>query len=261
MEIPSNKSIALLIGAGAIKNGWNPILNALQPSYFQRQISIEAANSHLARLVYLLRWAHTTKTNEDDYGLSDYLSLLEFTKLSICREIKKAQENFEITVQDQFIDIINKIILSNFKRLMIVSTNWDTVFEDSLNNLPLIQHLFESKLIALHLHGVYLDPKTLYLPTEVCAEPYRAKDEENILGALHLAIIDQIAKAETLIIYGLSVSPLDAELIQTLAVGLDNPNIELIIIIDPNYKIVIDRINILLPYPNKIIVKGYDPTI
>lgn len=259
MKIPSNKSVAILFGAGAVKNGWLPIIRAIQPSYFKKQISIDAANSYLARLIYLLRWSYAPKDDTGDYGLEDYQKILKNTKEQICTEIAMSSKQGEIKVQDEFYSIINEIILSNFRHIMMVSTNWDTVFEDAVNSMPIIQSAFDEKLIAAHIHGIYLDPTTLYLPTEVCEEPFRSKGEEHILGSLHLKIMEQITRAEIIIFYGLSLSPLDAELTQILSVGLDNPNLKLIIIIDPNHAVVADKINILLKYPSNVTVTGYSP--
>ena len=56
MNIDKNQSIALFVGAGAVKNAWSPIIKAVQPDYFKESLSADAATSGLARLVYNLRW-------------------------------------------------------------------------------------------------------------------------------------------------------------------------------------------------------------
>lgn len=61
-------------------------------------------------------------------------------------------------------------------------------------------------------------------------------------------------------IYGLSLSPLDAELTQVLTVGLKNSNCKQIIIIDPNSKKVADRLHLsLIQFNKKIPIYGYHP--
>lgn len=144
---------------------------------------------------------------------------------------------------------------------MIVSTNWDTVVEDAVNIVSKIKDMFGNrKLFAAHVHGVYSDPKIIYLPTEMIEEPYRTNDERQFLGNMHSAVMRATSIAQTIIFYGLSISPLDAELTQIVGTCVDNDNVQSIKIIDPCHKIVAERINLLLRYPTKKTVHGYDPS-
>jgi hypothetical protein len=52
--------------------------------------------------------------------------------------------------------------------------------------------------------------------------------------------------ANTLVLYGLSLSPLDAELSLWLSMGLDNSKVNRIYVVDPHYATVISRLRILL---------------
>ena len=254
MNINKNQSIALFVGAGAVKNAWRPIINAVQPPYFKEELTTEGANSGLARLVYMLRWF----SNNPGDGLDKCKQILESAKLRICEEIKTAQQKNEIFIRDEFSKIINQIIISDCNRLMIVSTNWDTIVEDAVNSTPAIQSRF-NKIFAAHIHGVYLDSQNIYLPTEVVEEPYRADNERKFLGGMHAAVMQAMTFAQTIFIYGLSISPLDAELTQIIAACCDHPNIKAIKIVDPNHKAVAEKINLLIKYPTKITVEGYDP--
>lgn len=256
MNIDKNQSITLFVGAGAVKNAWNPIIKAMQPDYFKQSLSADGATCGLSRLVYNLRWF----SNNPGDALEKCKKILENTKKSICEEIKIAQEKNEISVRDEFWNIMEQITLSDCQRLMIVSTNWDTVVEDSINTIPKIKEMFGNrKLFAAHLHGVYLDPNTVYLPTEMVEEPYRTNDERQILGAMHASVMQATVIAQTIIFYGLSISPLDAELTQIIGACINNDNIQSIKIIDPCHKTVAERINLLLQYPTKKAVHGYDP--
>jgi hypothetical protein len=256
MNIDKNQSITLFVGAGAVKNAWAPIIKAMQPEYFKQRLSVDGATSGLSRLVYNLRWF----SNNPGDALDKCRKILENTKVGICEEIKIAQEKDEISVRDEFWNIIEQITLSDCKRLMIVSTNWDTVVEDAINTIPKIKEMFGNrKLFAAHLHGVYLDPTTIYLPTEMVEEPYRTDHERQILGSIHAAVMQATVIAQTIIFYGLSISPLDAELTQIVGACMNNDNIQSIKIMDPSHKIVAERINLLLQYPTKKTVHGYDP--
>lgn len=259
MNIPQNQTLALFIGAGAVKNSWTPVLRAIQPQYLKRQISPEVANGALARLIYLLRWSSSFGEDKDKYGFQDYKAILDSTKEQIAKEIVVSIEKKEITIQDEFNTIITNIVSKKFEKLMIVSTNWDTVFEDSFNELPIIKQIFEKKIMAVHLHGIYSDPTTLYLPTEVVDEPYRSKEEESILGKMFITVMDEIEKANIIILYGLSLSPLDAELTQLLSTTINNDNLKSVIIIDPEHRKVADKICLLLAYPFQVSIYGYDP--
>lgn len=259
MEIPKNKSLAVLIGAGAIKNSWLPIQKAIISSDPISSISSDAVNCYFARLIYLLRWSSTVKTEENDYGFQTFLSILNTIKNSIYNELKTSQERSEITTQDQFNEIVAEIIASEFSQLMLVSTNWDTVFEDALIKTEIINRLVAGKVFAVHIHGIYNDPKTIYLPTEVCQEPYRSNEEMMNLRKLNYLTMQQINQAEVLLIYGLSLSPLDAELIQILSAGLHKSSLQLVIIVDLNTSLVKERLINLLEYPNNIRIVEYSP--
>ena len=254
MNISKNQSIALFVGTGAVKNAWRPIIKAVQPPYFQEELTAEGAYSALARLVYMLRWS----SNNPNDGLDKCKEILESVKIRICEEIKTAQQNNEIVIRDEFSKILNLIIKSVCTRLMIISTNWDTIVEDAVNSTPTIQSRF-NKIFAAHIHGVYLDPKNIYLPTEIVEEPYRTDNERKFLGGMHAAVMQAMTFAQTIIIYGLSIAPLDAELTQIIAACCDHPNIEAIKIVDPNHKIVAEKINLLIKHPTKITVEGYGP--
>jgi hypothetical protein len=255
MNIIKHQSIALFVGAGAVKNAWKPIIRAVQPPYFLDELTSEGANSGLARLVYNLRWF----SNNPGEGLDKCKQILETAKLRISEEIKSALLRNEIMIRDEFSKIVDQILKSDCNRLMIVSTNWDTIVEDAVNSNTTIQRLF-GKIYAAHIHGVYLDPKNIYLPTEIVEEFYRTEEERRFLGGMHAAVLQAMTAAQVIIIYGLSISPLDAELTQIISASCYLPNIKAIKIVDPNHKAVAEKINLLITYPSEITVEGYVPS-
>jgi hypothetical protein len=58
------------------------------------------------------------------------------------------------------------------------------------------------------------------------------------------------------ILYGISIDPLDAELAQTLASGWSNPNLEEILIVDPNHCLIAHRVNLLIDRRRDVRVIG-----
>src|SRR5215472_6900473 len=87
----TQKRSAIIAGAGAIAGAWAPVLKALQ-SYYDFPLTIDGANSFLARVVYLLRWYALM---DNDFGRTQLKRHLEFTneiKSSIARELRSAQE-------------------------------------------------------------------------------------------------------------------------------------------------------------------------
>jgi hypothetical protein len=118
MTIDKKQSVALFVGAGAVKNAWRPIIKAVQPPYFKEQLSADGANCGLARLVYNSRWF----SNNPGSGLDKCKQILESAKSRICEEIKIAQQNKEIEIRDEFSNLLDQIIQSDCTRLMIIST-------------------------------------------------------------------------------------------------------------------------------------------
>ena len=257
MNIEKGQSVALIVGAGAVQNAWKPIIKALQPSYFESKLTINGATSVLTRLVYVLRWFSDSQS-EDAFKKSK--QLFKSVKEKICEEIKISQQTGELAVWKEFYNLINQIIVSDFKQFMVISTNWDTVIEDAING-TVISHLVGNKKIeAIHIHGEYLEPQNIYLPSESTEEPYRTENERQYFVKKHVITLRALERAHTIILYGLSISPLDAELSQILGACLERDNIKRVIIVDLFPEEVAERVNLLLKYPTNMLVHGYQPS-
>jgi hypothetical protein len=244
----------LIVGSGAVQNSWQPIVRALQP-YHHFPATPESVNLSLARIVYLLRWYSSTKNQEE---LAAMKRLLADVRHRICEQLTEAQQHGELAVRKEFGTIVNGFILSRSTRMMLVNTNWDTAVDDALER-HLRQH-YDGRLNPVHIHGSVKSENTLYLPTEVVREPYRSADEDNVLGTLHGAVMHALEDARWVVLYGISLSPLDAELVQTLAAGFSNPKLEQIDLIVPDHALVSQRVNVLLDPRHRVRVFGYDPS-
>jgi len=257
MNIEKKQSVALIVGAGAVQNAWEPIIKALQPLHFKSKLTINGATSILTRLVYVLRFFSDSKS--DDVFITSK-QLFKTAKEKICEEIQFSQQNGELTVRKEFYSLLNQIIISNFKQFMVVSTNWDTVIEDAINGTAIHNIVGNRKIEAIHIHGEYKEPQNIYLPSESTEEPYRTEEEKQYFGEKHLITLRALERTHTIILYGLSISPLDAELSQVLGTCLVRKNIKRVIIVDLFPEVVAERVNLLLSYSTKILIHGYHPS-
>jgi hypothetical protein len=256
MPPSKNKICGIVVGAGAVKSAWAPVLRALQ-QYHDFPLTADGANSFLSRLVYLLRWWSAVDTDHGKHEREKLVAALKEIRESIAKELKAAEEKKELVVRDEFANIINRFVIPYCNKFMLVTTNWDKVVGSALD-----AHMNKNFVCAvrpLHIHGNFDNPDTLYLPTEMAKEPYRSAQEEQHLGKMHGAIWRGLEGAHRVIVYGLSISPLDAELGQTLAAGWSNQNLKEILVISPNHEEVAHRVNLLLDRRRDVVVKGYAP--
>ena len=107
------------------------------------------------------------------------------------------------------------------------------------------------RLETFHLHGSVLNPKTLYLPSEIAKEPYRSKEDSLQLLKNHSSVLHAVSECNRTILYGISLDPLDAELSQILSLGWDSMNTKEIVVINPDYKKVTKRVKLLLNDENR----------
>lgn len=229
---------AILFGTGAVEYSWNPILKAVTPfckwPKAKPEATIDAANSFFALIVYLLRMAAKTPSKKD---LDKLLEAYKKFKLSMCKEISCSMKANEILIRTEFIEMM-KLLKKYSTEYRAFTTNWDTV----------IDGIFENDVI--HLHGIFSDPNALYFPTEIIDEPYRSSEEcENYLVSHGIALAS-LAEADSLVIYGLSLSPLDAELSTLLIECLNGKNIRYIFIVDPDHDNVLKRMQFYIQTPN-----------
>ena len=224
---------AIICGTGAVEHSWIPILNVVRPFCKFHPPTIDSANSFFATIVYHLRTA--AQINDED-ALKTLLSFYSEVKASLSKEIGNSLAKSEITIRGEFIELTQ--LISRFaSSYYSVTTNWDTAIDE----------LFEE---TTHLHGVYSNPNALYLPTETIREPYRPDDEHDLFIDSHIAVGKAMIEAESLFIFGLAYSPLDAELSAVFSECFNGPCIQNIIVIDPDYDAVIKRLQFTFRAPN-----------
>lgn len=248
----------LVVGAGAVEGAWEPVLKALRP-YIDIPLTPDGANAFLARLVYLLRWFSADPSEYGRKQLQQYKKILVRVRSDIAKALQKAEDRGQLRVRPEFEDVIFKRVRPLHSKLILVTTNWDGVVGSALTKLLSNQ---DCRFICRpqHIHGCAKTPNLMYLPTEMTKEPYRSSGEERRIGGLHSAIWQAMELSQRSIVYGLSLSPLDAELAQTLACGWSTPLIEEIEIIAPDHDVISHRVNLLTDPRKHVKVHGYHPS-
>ncbi len=261
MQSIKKRSVALFVGAGAVENAWVPVSRALQ-QYYKPKMDADGCNMSLSQLVFNLRFFSNRKHREpyQEEHLAALKEQLIVFRNSISYELMISQEKNEILARPELFEILEKYAIYNNKKFMFVSTNWDTVIDNAI--LAFCHKKFPNKeinLFPLHVHGSIYSTDHLYFPTEVTHEPYRADTEIETLSTINASIMQGLELCERVIIYGLSLSPLDAELGMILTAGLDNKKLKEVLIIDPMHELIAKRVNVLLTHKTKVIVKGCCP--
>jgi hypothetical protein len=253
-------TVALIVGAGAVANSWAPVIRAIESEY-DFSLTADGATSAMARWVYLMRWYALSPNADAKKHLASAKGIVGRVAERIKAELLAAQRAGELSTRPEFPDITDRLVRHRGDRFFVLSTNWDTVVEDSLS-ARLSTPVRRVSIEALHVHGSARAGEPLYLPTEVTKEPYRSRAEENTIGGLHGSMMTALEGARWVVVYGLSLSPLDAELCQALAAGWSNPIIEGIDVVVPAHDlaVVAHRVNLLLDPRRRVRVTGFDPT-
>lgn len=121
----------------------------------------------------------------------------------------------------------------------VATTNWDLLFEPYFSKGQINQ--------IIYVHGNVKYPDTLYLPTESIVEPYRPYTAESRLhGAIAGKLMSILQDTNQLVIYGLSLSPLDVELGLVIRDGFANTVLpDKVVVIDCNPHLVVERLQYL----------------
>jgi sugar-specific transcriptional regulator TrmB len=253
------KRIALIVGAGAVENAWQPIIKTIK-KITNFETDADGANCIFARYVYLLRFYSSIKHPKSIENLIEFNKFVNTVKNEICIELHNAEIRGEIKIRKEFKSILNKFVTSEINQSILISTNWDSVVDNEINKILQSNHpKTESDIECFHIHGSIKSADQLYLPSEMTIENYRTEKEQSRIGSDHRSLIELLEKSNCTILYGLSLDPLDVELYQTLASGWASPESKEIIIINPNHSLVAKRVKLLMDERYKINIIGYNP--
>ena len=206
-----------LMGAGAVANSWVPVIQALREFSPQQEVRTgDQANFVLANWVYHLRSGAVRLKMDDatdeDRQIVHRLGLRDRRlRQEIAAHIRVAAEQDFYRLRRAAVPLLHDPRWGVHR--FFVTTNWDHALETELG--------FRSESVV-HIHGDVESPNTLYLPTETADEPYSKAEENARIAALTRSAVQVIQGAKQVCIYGLSLSPLDAELGIVLTVGLES---------------------------------------
>lgn len=257
----NQKKVVLIVGAGAVENAWLPIYKSFQNVFESSIDGADSANFQFTRLVYLLRFYSASKfADSTKDALESAKRKVTELKHEIVKQLNLAQQNQELKVRSHFEALLINFIFKDENEFAVISTNWDTVVGEAINQFA--KKVEHGKTInILHLHGSIEKPNSLYLPSEITSENYRSVEEDNEHGVNQAILLSILKKVNQMILYGISLDPLDAELNQTIFVSLKNENLQEIVIINPDHKKVFNRVQLLLQETNRNIkISCYNPS-
>jgi len=228
--MPQKECIALLIGTGSVENAWNPVIKAFK-DVMNIQVTPDGANFLFANSIYLLRVYSTI-------GHPDAPKLLEISKRNmyllkkaIAKNLHRAHVRKEIKVRPALKKILQRHVIAKEKSFSVITTNWDKTVDEIVSEEMKVIGINSSNPV-FHIHGDVSDFENLYLPSEITEETFRTKTESFRIGLKHSAAGHALEKSNHLIIYGLSLDPLDAELAMTLTSAFNSKNLKEVTIIN-----------------------------
>lgn len=255
----SNKNkIAILAGAGAVENAWEPILNCFR-AINGNETDADSVNFLLAKSICALRLY--SKSSKGTIQLKEEQELVKLTKKVIGDALKLAQYEGILKPRKEFRTILDKFVLANPNNLFgFVSTNWDTVIDAEADRWVKEKYIHIESAKVFHIHGSIEAHEDLYLPSETSMENYRSDEENYKVGYNHFATYQFMSEANVIILYGISLDPLDAELSLLLnGVLKQSKTLKEVIIINPKYSLVRKRVRILLFPRIDIVIRCFIP--
>ena len=253
-----NNKIAMQVGAGAVENAWEPVLNCFKEINGDETDS-DTANFLFAKSICAMRLY--SKSPKGAKQLQEEQETVSMIKDIICDSLKLAQKKGVLKPRKEFTALLDKFVLSNPNNLFgFVSTNWDTVIDTEADRWVKEKYLDIESAKVFHIHGSIEEHEHIYLPSETSVENYRSDDENDKIGYAHFATYELLKEANVIILYGLSLDPLDAELSLLLnGTFASSKTLREVIIVNPNYKVVRKRVKILLFRRTGIAVRCFEP--
>lgn len=208
-----------LFGSGAVEeDAWKPIIAAIQEH--QPQAAVQdgpQANHYLTWWVYgqRLRALRTKKgglsaeTKAQQKQLKDADRQL---RRKIAEHLSRATTERTYRLRRRFLEVVEHSRWRGSAGVLYLTTNWDNLLE--------VTKGLSSKSVV-HIHGDVTAPDCIYLPSETSHEAHRSRETNVRIGLLTGTAWQVIRDTRQLCIYGLSLSPLDAELSWIVQVGVE----------------------------------------
>lgn len=259
MNYPSNTAqtarfpkTALFVGAGAVENAWSPVIDAIR-LHNGVVCDSDTATCFLAREVYKMRFFECDCSYGGAYA-SDFKTYFNQLKHTLCLQLQAAESRRDIRARKELRYVITNLVIPTSSLFYLVSTNWDTTVDKAAEEI-LADFSDSQSVKVFHLHGSSDQPETLYLPSEWSGEFYRDESEREAFGGNLRGLLERLDELEHLIVYGLSFSPLDAELTQLINAITNHEHLKSITVVDPDADIVEKRIKQALNNPRLSVIK------
>jgi hypothetical protein len=266
-------STTILTGAGSVENAWRPINRVLG---FDRD-DTASANIVFSTIVQQLRLYSMLTSPENEqphlreaFQQQNILLFKKYSeyKLKIAVELEKSIKSGELGLRKEF-DSLIKIHCTTEPN--VITTNWDDLIQTYVwsvwgqNNWVKFLHGCYNRIHSFMPGNNYTEAHNSFLlPSESSYEPYFPEATKNHLGTSAFTASGTFFFTEKLILYGISLSPLDSEL--NLFIGNALKNLNEIIIIDPDYSSVFLRLNAIMSVlstmdkkEKSIKISGIDP--
>lgn len=229
----------LLLGSGAVQSAWEPVFDALKDRIPCRNADV--ANAYFASLVHKLRWLSLMAARQTS-ATAEYESELNHAK----NEYTAVTSAIAVALRTQPLQVhpAGELVREKFlqgRDYLVVTTNW----EFSAAKTFQVDHSSSTSSIT-YLHGTY--SVGLYLPGEVVDEPHRDVNNRGEFFTSALGTVNALVSATRLVLYGISISPLDSELgflLQWANKERDSPFDE-VIVVDLDPEPVIKRLKVHL---------------
>lgn len=260
LSVFKNK-IAIIVGAGAVENAWEPILQIVEPIIQGEVPDPDIANCLFARRIYILRAYSSFSDDKSLEKLNTEKELLRELKRLISDLIKQCQHRGLLKARKEFKQILTKFVFTDPNNMFgLVSTNWDTSIDKEADKIVRQVYVSLRNAKCFHIHGSIDNPEYLYLPSETSQERYRTKEDNERHGLNHYLTLEFLKEANLIILYGVSLDPLDAELSQILnSTFTNNKNLRELVIVNPDFKRVRNRVKALLFPEKNIVIKCFVP--
>jgi hypothetical protein len=245
-----------LIGTGAEIGSWEPVLEAIQALEVEgigdpRQVAHpESAVSYFGTLIHLRREmlriaalpgletdeASSFRKKAEDLGTA-HAELKE----GIAAKLVATTALGTLRLRDGFVSFVN----AHRGTRAFLTTNWDLLLEDALT----LSGKDPKKVV--HLHGDVNDSRTMLLPGEIMGEPYRNDAEAEAMQQKLETKWGVLEAAKCFVIYGHSLSGIEAELRLLLQLGFSGqakrPGIKIVSASSQDSNLIALRLRPLLP--------------
>lgn len=225
------------------------------------EVDEDVANCLFAKHIYLLRAYSKNSDEKSVENLREQIESIKELKDLVCDRIKHDQKLGILKARKEFRALLMKFVYSAPDSTFgLVSTNWDTTIDREADEIVKKIYIDVESSKCFHIHGSVDFPDHIYLPSETSYENYRTDEENKRHGYNHFATLKFLEEANRIILYGLSLDPLDAELSQILSSTFDTSSVlQEILIINPDYKKVRNRVRFLLFQKTHINIKCFVP--